>query len=320
MNRVFILGIDGYLGWRLQQHLRGCGHRVSGCDNFFRREVVKSLVPIVRTSAIPRLDIRVTSGLREMLKVFKPDTVVHLAEIPSAPYSMKDAQHTIAVQDNNVIGSLSVLLAMREVCPEAHLIKLGSMGEYIPSSWYHMSKVLDSKNCEYASQLWGARITDVMQGPVYGVGGRFDYDECWGTVVNRWVCMGLAKHDILVYGDGAQVRGFLPIQDSMRCFEIEVAHPPKKAIYRRVNQYAKKHPLKELAGIVASACGVKVKYIPNPRIEANTYEGDTGTEWLEHRGYDPSTDTEAAILELIEHVRPYRDNIDTNQFLPKVRW
>lgn len=320
--RVYILGIDGYLGWRLQKHLRNLGHLVEGCDNYFRRSVANSLVPLERDQPIERINVTRTDALAQQLRNFRPDVVVHFAEIASAPYSMENAATCINTQRNNVLGSLSVLQAMRIVCPEAHLIKLGSMGEYIPSSWYHMSKVLDSHNCIYASELWGLRVTDVMQGPVYGVGGRFDYDDVWGTVLNRWVAMGLTNHDLLVYGDGQQVRGFLPIEDSMQCFEIQIQDPPESGEYRVVNQYAEKYTLNELAEVIAGICGVGVKHIENPRKEKRAYSGpsDTSNRWLRDRGYEPTEDIQTALQRLVEHVKPHRARIDPDGFTPKVRW
>jgi len=323
--KVYILGIDGYLGWKLRGYLQERGHTVGGCDNLFRRNVADSLVPLERPAIaehVSRFDINNVDVLKIALRGFEPDVVVHLAEIPSAPYSMSSLDAMMRTQSNNVLGSLAVLYAMKMECPGAHLIKLGSMGEYIPSSWYHMSKVLDSQNCQYAAKLWGLRITDVMQGPVYGVGGRFDYDEIWGTVINRWVAMGLAGSNLLVYGEGEQIRGFLPIADSMRCFELEALNPPEAGTYRIVNQYAKKHTLNEIAYMIAGACSVGIEHIRNPRTEEDTYGGTEGTgiEWLVDHGYEPTADTESAILQLIEHVRPYKDKINSAYFEPKVRW
>ncbi len=130
------------------------------------------------------------------LQGFGPDAIVHFAEQRSAPYSHIDAAHAAYTQRNNVIGTLNVLYAMREVCPKAHLIKLGTMGEYgtpnidieegyieirhngrsdtlpyprRPGSWYHASKVHDSVNIDLACRIWGLRATDLHQGVVYGV-------------------------------------------------------------------------------------------------------------------------------------------------------
>ena len=213
-TRVFIAGYDGYLGWPLTQHLLQRGHVVAGLDALLRREYVAeiggySALPISsqkeRLTALEqhcgqRLDLRIGNmldyaTLREFLEAFQPDVIVHLAEIPSAAWSMIDQAHSSFTQHNNVIGTLNLLWAMHEVCPDAHLVKLGTMGEYgtpamdIPEgffepefrgrrerlpfprqagSFYHWSKVHDSNNTMFACGLWGLRATDIMQGVVYG--------------------------------------------------------------------------------------------------------------------------------------------------------
>ncbi len=222
--RVTILGIDGYLGWTLALRLASLGCKVSGIDNYTRRECLKergthSIVPISTTQERLRLakeilgvdirfremDIRDRGKLKEFLEEEKPEAIVHYAEIPSAPYSMIDAEHAINVQDNNVLGTLGLLWAMKDTVPTASLIKLGTMGEYgspltgrplfegifpadavlnwkgrewsmggeltprDPVSFYHVSKVQDTFNVYEACKYWWLRSYDVMQGVIYGV-------------------------------------------------------------------------------------------------------------------------------------------------------
>jgi len=148
--RVMILGIDGYLGWTLALWLGSLGYKVSGVDNFSRRDWVKergahTVVPISRMTE--RLQIaKETLGidiefreidilnqrnlLREFIEEVKPEVIVHYGECPSAPYSMIDLEHASYVQQNNVLGTLGVLFMMRDLVPESSLIKLGTMGEY----------------------------------------------------------------------------------------------------------------------------------------------------------------------------------------------
>ena len=141
--KVFIAGIDGYLGWPLAQYLSARGHDVAGIDAFLRRQWVDEVGGI---SAIPvfgmndrLLAFREHYGctpldyefLRDFLADFRPDAIVHLGEMPSAAYSMIDPAHTAYTQQNNVIGNLNMLWAMKEACPDAHLVKLGTMGTQV---------------------------------------------------------------------------------------------------------------------------------------------------------------------------------------------
>ena len=130
-----------------------------------------------------------------MVRDFDPDTIVHYGEQRSAPYSMIDQRHAVFTQTNNVVGNLNVLYAIADHNRDIHLVKLGTMGEYgtpnidieegwltvthrgrtdrvlypkRPGSFYHLSKVHDSHNIEFACRTWGIRATDLNQGVVYG--------------------------------------------------------------------------------------------------------------------------------------------------------
>lgn len=148
--RVMILGIDGYLGWTLALWLSKLGCRVSGVDNFARRDWVKergahTVVPIARMTdrlraarevlgvnlEFRQIDVlNQRNLLREFIEEVKPEAIVQYAECPSAPFSMIDLEHATYVQQNNVLGTLGVLFMMRDLVPETCMIKLGTMGEY----------------------------------------------------------------------------------------------------------------------------------------------------------------------------------------------
>src|SRR5688572_757852 len=284
--KVFIAGIDGYLGWPLAQYLTARGHEVAGSDLMLRREWVNemgsdSALPVYsheeRVAAFRErygrdLDFRVEDlcdyeKVKSFLGDFQPDAIVHLGQMPSAPYSMIDQAHTVWTQQNNVTNNLNLLWAMREVCPDAHLVKLGTMGEYgtpnvdipegffeveyrgrkdtlpfprQPGSFYHLSKVHDSHNTIFACKIWGLRSTDIMQGVVFGIqtnddprlSTRLDFDQCFGTVINRFCCQAIIGHPLTLYGEGQQKRGFLPLRDSMQCLALAVENPPQSGEYR----------------------------------------------------------------------------------------
>lgn len=309
--KVFIAGIDGYLGWSLAQHLAARGYEVGGCDNGARRKWVaevggQSITPIDiisdRLAGFRRncgdiyynsIDTTVYGAIQLMLDDFRPDAVVYLAEMPSAPFSMIDAEHAGRTQYNNVIGGLNMIWAIKEVCPETHLIHLGTMGEYgtcnvdIPEgmfelefrgrkdwcmfprkagSFYHLTKVHGTHNIEFACRNWGLRSTDIMQGVVFGTRipemvdepwalTRYDVDECFGTFLNRACASVVIGHPITVYGAGHQKRGFLPLKDSMQCLTLAIENPPKEGEYRVFNQFEAVYDLTELAKIVqVAAC------------------------------------------------------------------
>ncbi len=292
--RILILGGDGYLGWPTAMRFSAKGHEVSVVDNFARRRWLTengtdSLTPIA--SLDERLEawhehsgnhIRSFVGSMEdaafvddVISQTLPEAIVHYAEQPSAPYSMKSRETAVETQYSNVIGTLNLLFAIRDQVPDTHLVKLGTMGEYgtpnidieegyieiehkgrkdtlpfpkLPGSLYHLSKVHDSHNIHFACRIWGLRATDLNQGVVYGVETdesagderlitRFDYDQYFGTVLNRFCTQAVIGHPLTVYGEGGQTRGFLNIRDTLQCVELAVTNPAEAGDFRVFNQF-----------------------------------------------------------------------------------
>lgn len=383
--RVLIAGIDGYLGWALSQHLASLGHTVGGIDRFLRREWVTevggiSALPIASWeerhaaftarfgyempfAAIDMLDF---TALSAFITDFKPDAVVHFAEMPSAPYSMIDAAHSAFTQQNNVIGSLNLLWVIHNVCPDAHLIKLGTMGEYgtpdidIPEgffeveyrgrrdtlpfprqagSFYHWSKVHDSNNTMFACKTWGLKATDVMQGVVYGLhidamkigdrrmATRLDFDTCFGTAINRFVCQAIIGHPLTVYGEGKQKRGFLPLQDSMACITLMIENPPAIGEYRVFNQFEETYSIIELAEIVrdeANLLGMnaRIQHYENPRTERSEHYYNPDRHRLVELGYRPRGQIRPEIARMLTELAPHRSRIEAyaDILIPQIRW
>jgi len=396
--RVLITGIDGYLGWSLAVYLTAKGYEVGGIDNGARRGWVDeagshSVVPIrpMTPNRVRALDekfgtlihffpgsLRDYDFVENTYRSFGPDAIVYLGEQPSAAYSMKNVEHATFTQANNVLGTLVTLHAMCAACPEAHLLKLGSMGEFgtpkdcpIPEgkfpdkslwfketakgydkigslagmmfprqagSFYHVSKVHDTHNIEMACRLWGLRSTDVMQGVVYGtrideMGSdprlltRFDVDECFGTVLNRFVAQAIIGHPLTVYGKGGQTRGYLPLRDSMRCLEIALQNPPEPGEYRTFNQFADTYTVSELATAVQTVGGLmgfkaKIHKIPNPRIEQEKHRYQPDHSRLAELGYKPTGSLGENIGEMFEVLRGCRGRIEAVKLalLPTIQW
>jgi UDP-sulfoquinovose synthase len=302
--RVLILGGDGYLGWPTAMNLSNAGHEVAVVDNFLRRAMsvelgAGSLTPIQslqervrawaevssRTVAAFVGDLTDAYFVDQVVGDFKPEAIVHYGEQPSAPYSMIDRKHAVETQRNNVEGTLNVLYAVRDIVPAAHLVKLGTMGEYgtpnidieegflevdhngrtdtlpfpkMPGSMYHLSKVHDSHNIHFACRIWGLRSTDLNQGVVYGVRTdetdlddrlctRFDYDEVLGTALNRFCVQAVVGYPLTVYGKGGQTRGFLNIIDTLQCIKLAVENPAGPGEYRVFNQFTEQFSVLDLA-------------------------------------------------------------------------
>jgi UDP-sulfoquinovose synthase len=380
--RILILGGDGFCGWPTALYLSQQGHQVAILDNLSRRAWddelrISSLTPIAtleqRVAAWQRIsgkriplfigDLTDFEIVRAAFEQFAPDAIVHFGEQRSAPYSMIDRQHAVFTQVNNVVGTLHVLYAMRDYAPQAHLIKLGTMGEYgtpniaieegyitiehegrsdtlpypkQPGSIYHLSKVHDSHNIFFACRIWGLRATDLNQGVVYNVGveqteldpalmNRFDYDEVFGTALNRFCAEAAAGHALTVYGTGGQTRGFIDIRDTVRCIELAALRPAEPGEMRVLNQFTEQFSVLDLAERVQSAArklGLEttIAHLENPRVEQERHFYEAKHTKLLDLGLQPHLLNEATITGLLEVAVRYHERIDLTRILPTVTW
>ena len=294
---------------------------------------------------------------------FAPEAVVHFAEQRSAPYSMIDRKHAVFTQVNNVVGTLNLMFALQELAPDCHLVKLGTMGEYgtpnidieegyikiehngrsdvlpfpkQPGSFYHLSKVHDSHNMMFACRIWGLRATDLNQGVVYGTVtnevvldealiNRFDYDDVFGTVLNRFCAQAAVGHPLTVYGKGGQTRGFLDIRDTVRCIEIACLNPAKPGECRVFNQFTEQFSVLQLAELVKTAGAkmglrVDIEHFPGPRVELESHYYNAKHSKLIDLGLQPHYLSDSLLDSLMNIAVRYQDRIDSSLFLPQVQW
>jgi len=381
--RILILGGDGYLGWPTAMYFSSLGHEVHVVDNYFRRRVHReagtdSLTPIAadlaaRTSAWRDLsgnEIGFTEGdltewpvVERLFREFSPETVVHYGEQPSAPWSMIDRAHAVETQTNNVVNTLNVLWAMRDLAPDSHLVKLGTMGEYgtpnidieegfievehngrsdrlpfpkLPGSLYHCSKVHDSTNIHFACRVWGLRATDLNQGVVYGIETeqtkldprlvtRFDYDEVFGTALNRFCTQAVIGHPLTPYGKGGQTRGYLNVVDTLRCVELASMNPAAEGEYRVFNQFTEQFSINELADLVQRAgkaygLDVEIAHVDNPRVELEEHYYNATHTKLVDLGLKPHLLSETLVESMFSVIERHRDRVLPGSILPRTRW
>src|SRR5271167_3408268 len=308
-------------------------------------------------------DLTDYSFTESLVADFEPDAIVHYGEQRSAPFSMIDREHAVLTQVNNVVGNLNILFALRDHFPDCHLVKLGTMGEYgtpnidieegyitiehngrkdvLPfpkqaGSFYHLSKVHDSHNIAFTCKAWRIRATDLNQGVVYGTVtdevamdetliNRFDYDEVFGTVLNRFCAQAALGHSLTVYGKGGQTRGFLDIRDTVRCVEIACLNPAKPGEFRVFNQFTEQFNVLELAQMVQEigkdlGLKVQIEHLPDPRVEAESHYYNAKHSSLLKLGLEPHLLSNTLLDSLIHVAIRYRDRIDSSQFLPTVNW
>lgn len=294
--------------------------------------------------------------VRDLVRKEKPEAIVHLGEQRSAPYSMIDVHHAVQTQVQNLTGTLHILYAIREESPKTHLVKMGTMGEYgtpnvdIPegffeieyrgrkdklpfprqaSSWYHWSKVFDTGDVMLANKIWGTAATDVMQGVIYGTRTpdidrpdfltRFDFDEVWGTALNRFCVQAVLGLPLTPYGKGQQKRGFIALEDSMQSLTLSVEHPAAPGEYRVFNQFDESYSVTDLAQLVVKAAredlGVEAEIHNsyNPRVEAEEHYYQPHHENLIRLGYHHLRELRQSLTEILTDLQKYRSRIESHR-------
>lgn len=380
--RVLILGGDGYLGWATAMHLSAAGHEVCVIDNYARRFICREN-NIQFLFSVPTLEERTktweaVSGKRiqhyvgdlqdwdvmaNLIESFRPESIIHYAEQPSAPYSMLNREAAAYTLQNNVMVTFNLIHAVQQFVPEAHIVKLGTMGEYgtpnieIEEGWldithkgrqgrflfprqagslYHTTKILDTDLLWFYVRTWKLRVTDLMQGPVYGIHTQhtklddrllplFNYDELFGTVLNRFIVQAVCGYPLTIYGKGEQKRGFLNILDTLACIQLAVERPANQGELRIFNQFTEVFSVNDLAKKVKQAgdqlgLNVKIESIANPRIEAEDHFYQPVHTGLLEMGLQPHFLTDHVMREMLETVLRYKNNIRSEQIFRGVQW
>jgi UDP-sulfoquinovose synthase len=363
-------------------HLSARGHDVVAADNYLRRRLCRDVdseplyeVPNLherarlwrsrsgRGIAVRIGDLQDWDYVSGLFEQEAPDAVVHYAEQPSAPYSMLDRRAAELTLHNNLGVTFNIIQAVNAYCPNCHIVKLGTMGEYgtpnidIEEGWitiehkgrsdrflfprqagslYHTTKVLDTDLLWFYVRTWGLRVTDLMQGPVYGLEtdenrGQeelypfFNYDEIFGTVLNRFVVQAVAGYPLTVYGEGGQTRGYLDIRDTMQCLRLSLENPANAGELRVFNQFVETFTVMELAQRVQSAgsklgLDVNIQRLPNPRKEMESHYYNPAHTGLLELGLQPHYLTEDVIGGMLELVSRYRNRISAERIFRGVKW
>lgn len=380
--QVMILGGDGYLGWPTAMNLAAHGHNVLVIDNYLRRSLmdkqnVPPLFPVPELSERVKIwnagnnnkiafaldDLNDWEFLLGIFSDFKPDTIVHYAEQPSAPFSMLNRESAMLTLQNNLSVTANLIFAVREFTPDAHIVKLGTMGEYgtpdidIEEGWldvhhngrhqtflyprqagslYHTTKIMDTDLLWYYTRMWDLKVTDLMQGPVYGIFTDeaknderlltfLSYDEIFGTVLNRFIVQAVAGIPLTVYGKGGQTRGYLNIKDTLNCIRLSVENPAEKGELRIFNQFTETFSVNELAERVTNAgnqlgLDVAVNNLPNPRKELEEHYYNPKNTGLIELGLQPHYLTDDVIVEMMEKVIQHKANINDKVIHPETKW
>lgn len=380
--RVLILGGDGYLGWPTAMDFAAKGHDVTVADNYLRRQIAEATdsdaliatpslserAAIFHAATGKAITVRIgdlsdADTMFDIVRDAQPDTIIHYAEQPSAPYSMRGFREARLTFQNNLDVTFNCIWAVKDLVPDCHIIKLGTMGEYgtpnidIEEGWleiehkgrkdkflfpraagslYHTTKVLDTDLLWFYVRVYGLRVTDLMQGPVYGISTdeadldqrlcpNFHYDDIFGTVVNRFLVQAVAGVPLTVYGGGGQTRGYLNLRDTLQCVMLAAENPAAKGELRIFNQLTETFTVNQLAERVKEAgdqmgLQVQIKSIPNPRKEKEEHYYNPTNSGLLDLGLKPHFMTEAVLGAMLERIIQNRSRIVEGRIMPRVRW
>lgn len=380
--KIIILGGDGYLGWPTSMNFAQKGHEILSIDNYSRRTIAmqtssEALIPTPNLEERARIfesitghkiqvsigDLRNFHFLENHIKEFQPDAIIHYAEQPSGPYSLKGYEEAHYTLTNNLEVTHNLIWAVLKNRPECHIIKLGTMGEYgcpdidIEEGWidiehkgrkdkflfpraggslYHTTKVLDTDLLWFYVRTYDLRVTDLMQGPVYGLSTaesdldprllpNFHYDDIFGTVVNRFLVQAISGIPLTVYGKGGQTRGYLNIKDTLQCVELALHNPAKKKELKIFNQLTETFTVNELADRVITASqhlgfNVKKQSIDNPRREPEEHYYNPTYSGLMDLGLEPHYMTNEVLADMLTIILKYKEDIDPKKIFPRVSW
>lgn len=352
--------VDNYLRRRLARET-GSEPLLEAPNLQRRAEIYKSLSGHeIEVRILDCTDYRRLSRLFEELQ---PEVAIHYAEQPAAPYGMVSFDEASLTLNNNLNATLNLVWAIMEFAPECRIVKIGTMGEYgtpnidIEEGWlevehkgrkqtflyprqtgslYHTTKILDTDLLWFYVRTYDLAVTDLMQGPVYGISTpgadmddallpNFHYDDIFGTVLNRFLVQAVAGIPLTVYGKGHQSRGFLDLRDTLQCVELSVLNPTEHGELRIMNQFSETFSMNELAERVQRVgnqmgLGVTVDHVENPRKEPEDhYYNPTHTALLE-LGLKPHYLTDESVAGMLEKILDHRDHIDPGKILPRIRW
>ena len=392
---VLILGGDGYLGWPTAMYFSARGHEVTVVDNYLRRNSCTEL-DTGMLYGVPNLVQRCKLWYEHSGKEIKavigdltnteftrslftgqfeynwchnssftgvPDTVVHYAEQPSAPYSLINHKYAHFTVMNNIGVTNNLMWAVKDLAPDTHVIKLGTMGEYgtpnidIEEGWlevehkgrsqkflyprqagsvYHTTKVMDTDLLWFGVRMWDLKVTDLMQGPVYGIETDesadndqlktlFNYDEIFGTIVNRFIVQAVVDYPLTVYGKGGQTRGYLNIKDTLQCVYKAAESPASKGELRIFNQIMETFSANDIAAQVervgnSLGLNVRVDHIENPRKEMEEHYYNPTYQGLIDIGVEPHYLTDDVMKGIFEEVIKHKNNIRRDVIFKGVKW
>ncbi|WP_312911938.1 NAD-dependent epimerase/dehydratase family protein [Natronosalvus caseinilyticus] len=354
---ILVTGGDGYLGWPTALRIASrTDDRVVLVDNFARREWVES---VGSTTAVPIADIDArleaaeeVLGLEnlsfvegdltdrafvdQLLSVHEPETIVHTAAQPSAPYSQINGERANYTQHNNMQATRNLLWGLHEAgLSDTHFIETTTTGVYgaptfpIPEggatmenqgerddvpfpamagSWYHLTKSHDAANMRLAHKQFDIPISDVRTAITYGteteetaahpdLATRFDFDYYFGVVTHRFCAQAVAGYPMTVYGKGEQRKPFIALEDAVEGLARLALEETDHDGLDVYNQVTRAISIVEIAETIASVAHEFDLDVDVEHFENPREEDETHKMEIEHDRYADLIDGQSTTFE-----------------------
>ena len=340
----------GYCGWPTSCYFSEKGHDVLVIDNFstsFKNSLIKINQPEERVQNFQNMEFtnldaaEDANELMRAIKLFNPDVIIDFARQRSAPLSMLDFNTQEATLRNNALVTNNVCISIKALNISPHIIHLGTMGVFgyegekdfdekdfslngkNAGSIYHLTKLQNQITYQYFSHYYGLNVSILNQGVVWGVHynekveNRYDYSGELGTVINRFLVQSLARIPLTIYGSGSQQRGFININDMVRCIDYVFKNRGRGLNY--YNQITERMTVNEIVEKMKPVIDIEVEYLDNPRVEAeeNSFRYDSIFKGVIS---DPVLFKSLDIKKNLEILKKHMSNLNPLLIESKARW
>ena len=333
MNKIFITGTSGFIGFHLANLLLKEGFEVFGYDgitSYYDVDLKKNRNEILfqyPNFSFKQGMLEDQSKLENSFKVFKPDIVVHLAAQAGVRYSLENPRSYI---DSNIIGTFNILEYAKKYEIKHLLIASTSSvyGSNIDMPFKEISKA-DSQLTIYAASkkaaesmahsyahLWNIPTTVFRFFTVYGPWGRPD------MALFKFVSAILEERAIDIYNNGEMYRDFTYVEDLVMAIKLLIGKLPIKTTKDKIKQgdslshsapfrivnIGNSKKIKLIDFIDAIEKILQKKAIKNfmPMQKGDVPETWADTTLLENiTGYHPRTDIYEGISKFVEWYRKY---------------
>lgn len=315
--RALVTGGHGFVGRHLAHHLVKCGDDVAVtylADSNRASNSDEELIDLPKACQSMALDVTDRKAVTDLLTVLQPDVVYHLAGLTFVPEAERDLRRVFEV---NTFGTINVMDALVECCPETRLLFVSSaevygqprpgslplteQSELLPISTYGVSKVAaDSAAYKYFHRE-GLHVVRVRPFPHIGPGqsARFAVSSFARQVAA--VKLGKASSVIQV-GNLEPRRDYSDVSDIVRGYREAILNGKNGEAYNLCS--GESVEIGDLLQSLVKLAGIEVEVVVDPeRVREVDIKDLVGSYEKAQRdfGWKPRVEREAMLDSLLAH-------------------